>query len=784
MSSSAAAGNPDADRAARAVATPGAAAAARPAADARQLSAALVVVILAAVQWLVFRQVLWHEFLTWDDDIHVTNNPFFQPVSWANVGRLWLGPYENLYIPVSYTFFAAEAWLSEQLFPPTEAQRFAPLVFHAGSLVLHLACAVCVFWLLAALVRDRAAALAGALLFSVHPLQVESVAWIGETRGLLSALGALVAMLAYLRSRPPAEPDPTHAALPSATSTAPTDARRRAARVRRAWFVAATGAFVLALLAKPAAAFLPLWIAALEGLWFGRPPRRWIGAVGLWTFVALIAIVGTKFLQADGRLAWTPPLGLRPWIALDALAFYLGKLALPVGLAFDYGRTPRAVLDAGAAGWVALVPLGVALTLALAPGRRLWLSGLALFVAALLPVLGFVPFLYQDISTVADRYAYLPLVGAALALSAWLARRPATWRYAAVAVVLGIWAQLSLAQAATWRDDATLYERGLAINPRSFAAYYSLGNLDFRRGETQRALRYFRRTLELHPRYARAHNNLGVCLAQLGRTDEAIDAYHAALQIDPTYAGARANLAGALADQGKLPAALREYREALRHDPRGIEARVNLALLLEQLGRGDEALAELRTAVELNPRAALAQFHLGRALAHRGQWPAAEAALRAALAERPSLAEAHDNLGTVLWRQGRRAEAVAEYEAALRLNPLLYETLYNLGLLRLEEQRVDEAVRYWRAAWRAAPLDSPAARQIEDTLRMYAPTLLEPSGPPPPAGAAHGPQGPGTSPTAYGSQSRGTPPAGSVPPGVAGPREGPGSADPRGAAAP
>ena len=159
-------------------------------------------ILLLVFTALVYGRVVGYQFLTWDDDLHITKNPYLNPLSWSGVLHFWREPYENLYIPVSYSFWAFEAWISQHL--SGRITPFDPAVFHVGNLLLHLACCWLVFRLLLRLIGHTLAAWAGALLFSLHPLQVESVAWIGESRGLLAALFSLLdarSVCAVCRSR-------------------------------------------------------------------------------------------------------------------------------------------------------------------------------------------------------------------------------------------------------------------------------------------------------------------------------------------------------------------------------------------------------------------------------------------------------------------------------------------------------------------------------------------------------------------------------------------------------
>ncbi|HEX4148004.1 MAG TPA: tetratricopeptide repeat protein, partial [Pirellulales bacterium] len=646
----------------------------------RRLDSLLLVGSLVFFTTAVFYRVVQFQFLTWDDDIHVTKNPLLDPVSAASVLQFWLEPYGNLYVPLSYTFFAAEAWLSELI-----VGRLDPRVFHTGCLLLHLACVRLVFQLLSRLIANPLAAWAGALCFAVHPLQVESVAWIGETRGLLSALFSLLALLWYL---PPREQGESTAA-PGASDTF--SARRYG------W---ASAAFVAAVLSKPAAASLPLVALALDLLWLRRGARRSLGAMIPWLALALLDIGITKLLQSDERISNRPDWWLRPVVAGDALSFYLRKLILPRDLVFDYARTPAAVLSTTAWYRAWLLP-GAVLGLALASRqRRLWLTAGGIFVAGLLPVLGLVPFLYQDISTVADRYVYLPMLGVSLALAAWLERHWSRPMFACAGFMLGALGFLAWQQTATWRHDLTLFGHAVEVNPRSKVAQYMLGTALVKSGQTAAAQDHFRMALELDPHYALAHNDLGVTLLDQGKTDAALKEIHAALAANPRYATAHASLGNALVAKGEFAAAVKEFQQALVFDPRFAPAYVSWGKLLLEHGAADDnaatpgerqnaaaaaALERFRQALAANPRLGEAHFWLAQALLGQGKSKDAERELLLALRYDPRLAQAHNNLGAMYFREHRLAEAAAQCEAALKLDPDLVEAHFNRGCIFIEQ---------------------------------------------------------------------------------------------------
>ena len=391
-------------------------------------------ILLAAITSGIFARVLRQSFLDWDDPLHVTDNPLMHPISVAHIEQFWRHSYCGLYIPIAYMLFSALAALG-RVNPPLVnntnwVMSFDPQYFHGASLLLHTSNSLLVYLLLLRLVRKTWPSFAGALLFAIHPVQVEAVAWISEIRGLLSAFFCLSAMHLYFLATP--------------------EQRNAPVRLAWRWYIAATLCFVLAMLSKPGAVAVPLAIWAIDQWMLRVPSRVSIARLLPWVLLCLPQAVLTHNVQPMDAGS-VVPIWQRPWVALDAIGFYIGKLVLPVKLATDYGRTPHLVVTHPAYLVCAAVPIVIAIIAWWNRGKRpYYLASCLIFAAILLPVLGFVPFHFQLISTVGDRYVYLAMLGPALALASLIATTPGrtvasvsiialTALAAAVAVQVRVW---------------------------------------------------------------------------------------------------------------------------------------------------------------------------------------------------------------------------------------------------------------------------------------------------------------------------------------------------------
>ncbi|HEY7088013.1 MAG TPA: tetratricopeptide repeat protein, partial [Tepidisphaeraceae bacterium] len=330
-------------------------------------------------------------------------------------------------------------------------------------------------------------AVVGAMLFAIHPVQVQAVAWVSGLKDVLSGFLALVAVWQYFVG------------------------------TRRS-YVIATIAMFAATLAKPSAMVTPLIVLIIDVLVMKRPLRSSLRSLWIWFALALPAAILTKLAQPPTGVP-AAPLWARPLVAMDSLTFYIGKLLLPVGLTVDYGRTPMRVFHGPLFYLSWLVPLIIFGVCMLSRRRPMqYLAACAIFVAGVLPVLGFTPFQYQKISGVADHYIYLSMLGPALAIALFVADHPTRLVVVAAGILLGMLAVLTVRQTGFWHDDAALFAHNIAINPASGLAHLNLGAALERGGDLDGAEREYREALRIDPNDADATANLSDLLRRRGKT--------------------------------------------------------------------------------------------------------------------------------------------------------------------------------------------------------------------------------------------------------------------------
>src|SRR5437899_1355081 len=573
-----------------------------------ELQHAVIPLVIAFSTFAAFLPALQNQFVSWDDAENFLDNPHYRGLGWTHLSWMWT-THLGHYIPLTWMTLGLDYLL----------WGMNPVGYHLTNLLLHAANAVVFFFVVRRLLAralpspsEHGYALAvssgvAALVFAIHPLRVESVAWVTERRDVLSGLFYLVAILLYLR------------------------ACERGAR-GRGWYWLSVAVFGCALLSKSMVVNLPIVLLILDVY----PLRRLGGAVGWWSeparrvyvekipFVLLAAaasavalmaqlshntMVSVVQLSALGRLA----------LSVYGLSFYLWKTVAPVNLSPLYELPPT--VNPWAPPFLLSYGLVVAITaLVLAFRRPLpgLLAAWVAYVVVLLPVLG----IFQSGPQIAaDRYTYLASLGWAILVSAGVLshwrRRPFLFTGLAACVLFGL-GILTWNQVQVWRDSEKLWTHALATYPKSSIAENNLGNVRADQSKLAEAIEHYRQALDINPEHASAHYNLGNVLAQQGKLAEASDHYRQALRLKPDYADAHNNLGNVLAQQGKLAEASDHYRQALRLKPDYADAHNNWGNVLAQQGKLAEAIEHFRQALRIKPDHAAAQSSLVDALRELG----------------------------------------------------------------------------------------------------------------------------------------------------------------------
>jgi tetratricopeptide (TPR) repeat protein len=578
--------------------------------------------VLAAATILVYRPA-WSGGFLWDDDVYITGNELLTAPD--GLRRIWFSlDSPSQYFPLVYTTFRVEHTL----------WGLNPTGYHWINLLLHVANALLV-WAVLARLKVPGAWLAGAI-FALHPVQVESVAWITERKNVLMGFFFLLTLLAWIAFV--------------------------AERTKRRWlfYGLALILYLLALSAKTTACTLPAALFLI--LWLENKPISWKRFLQIIPFLTLgfamgaLAIWWERYHQGTSRAIFTflSPIE-RILVASRAVWFYLSKLIWPSKLTFIYPRWNIAPTQ-----WLSYVWLLAGLILCVViyflrryVGRSVEVAA-AFFVVTLSPVLGFIMLYTFRYTFVADHYQYLACIGPIALASAGLVRLAGTLKNGRILLLSTASCWVALLGILTWRQ-AEMY-----------------GDIET----------LWRRTLARNPACWMAHNNLGMVLFEKGQIDQAITHYRTTLQMEPNFWDADYNLGSALLGKGEVDEAILYCDKAVAKQPNDPDAQVALANALLQKKRIDDAIIHYQKAVAIRPDYFLARYGLGHALLEKGQPDAAIEHCRAALLIRPDNPNCQTILGIALDEKGQSAEAIQHYEKALEISPQSVSALNNLAWLR------------------------------------------------------------------------------------------------------
>jgi tetratricopeptide (TPR) repeat protein len=615
---------------------------------------------------------------------------------------------------------------------------------HLVNLFFHMANTLLLFGVLKRMTAAPWRSAFVAALFALHPLHVESVAWVAERKDVLSAFFWMLTMWAYARYAE--QPDWKRYALTLVL-------------------------LVLGLMAKPMVVTLPFVLLLLDYWPLGRtqwakpavghkaastPGRLLKEKLPFFVFVAAACVVTVWAQQRSITVLERLPISSRLGNAVVSYVQYIKKAFWPTDLAVFYPYQkwpPSTVLLA------AVMLLGVSGFVVWRARREPCLvTGWLWYLGTLVPVIGIVQ---VGLQSMADRYTYLPLIGLFIMLAwsvpEWVTATRAQKVFATslAVMLLTACAFASRVQLQYWKNSLTLFhhalevtknnyvalnnlstalleqgqleeainhsQQALQVKPNDAAAHDNLGNALFQRGDMPKAIEHLRQAVRLKPDVALPHYNLGLALEQAARPQEAIEQYEQALRLNPDYADAHNNLGVALAAEGKRQEAIGHWQQTLRIDARHADALYNLGIAMFQQGNLTEAIERLRQALQIRPNHAETHSGLGKALLASGRSEEAIEHFRQALRIQPGLVGAHLNLGHALERLGRVPEAIGQYEQALQIKPDHIEAYNDLGNAMLHEGKVRDSIAQYEAALRIQPGDASTQNNLAWVLAIFPP---------------------------------------------------------------
>jgi protein O-mannosyl-transferase len=567
----------------------------------------LVYTVLICLAAIPFVQTLLFSSLVYDDNTHIFASPLLSHFNWQSFLKIWSGPYFGLYIPVTYSLWGILTLLTS---------KPEPFIFHLLNFSFHLLNVVLVFRLLnrfyswarpeATEAEWTAAAFFGSLLFAIHPVQTESVAWISAFKDLGSTAFLLLCFWYYLEYRW-SEVSVKHRVTGKNPKKlkwmAPSVAAKKISA--KSWMIS-TSFYVLALLTKPNSVIAAPLLFTVNYLIFGMDWKRSLKGLGVWLIPALCVVSVTQGEQAED-LPITVSLWMRPFVSLDAYRFYLGKLAFPYGLFPDYARSIIKVVNSTSLFYMWMIPVAAFTLLFLKRDRvPLIYAAAVLWILALLPISGMIPFSFQGYSTVADRYLYFPMVFVGLALGAIF--RPGVRSEVVVATVLSICTVLTTFQVSHWKDSYSLFHYAVEKGPLSSLSLNNLGMAYKNRDDFKTAQLYFEKSVAADFNNFRAVNNLGGVYYQLGLFNKADEHYSRILREVPSIYESRSvgsafltNYGAVLTKVGKFEESETILKKSLSLNPSNTTALMNLGEVYYHTHRYEECLKVTQKAYDLSP---------------------------------------------------------------------------------------------------------------------------------------------------------------------------------------
>jgi protein O-mannosyl-transferase len=639
--------------------------------------------LLMTIVFIAHSRVFRAGFI-WDDESHLTRNPCI--VGPLGLKEIWTSTRAVYYPLVLTTFWALHKFVGLNPFP----YHMLNVLLHAGSAVL--------LWRILRQFQVPGAWL-GAALWALHPVMVQSVAWITELKNTESGLFYLLSILCFLKwdEAPRITRNSRIEETEERFSNHPRNPCYR-------WFILSLFFFVLATLSKPSVVMLPFVLALC--VWWRRGRIRWRDVLAVVPFLVISALASAwtiweqKFHSVAVGPEWAQTLPERFIIAGRAIWFYPGKLIWPDPLIFIYPRW-----DIEPSKLIAYLPLLTAIAglvalwfIRAAWGRALFFAG-AYYVISLFPVLGFFSVYFFRYSFVSDHFQYLASMG------------PLALAGAGIAIFVGRFCETPSTTASDTdvlqlSDVGIPVARGKLILSASLCAalLLVLGFLTWRQtGEYRNLIALYTATLKKNPGCWMAHYNLGIALSEQGKTDPAIDQYRQAVALRPGYAEAHYNLGRLLVEQGRLDDAIVHYEKAVEINPADPEAQNNLGVTLFGIGRVNDAIVHYQKALEIQPNYAEASCNLANALVSKGDLDGAIAHYTACVAAVPDETEAQYNLASALLRKGRADEAIVRYQKVLQLHPENADAHANLGSAFLAKGGVGEAVAEYTKALEISP---------------------------------------------------------------------------------
>ena len=674
-----------------------------------------ICIFLMVATFGVYSQIQDHEFINFDDNKLVTESSIVQAgLTYESIIRVFTTTHFDGWAPITSISYM----LDYQLYGlNSKGYLLTNLFFHiVNSLLL--------FFILSRMTSAIWQSAFVAVVFALHPLNVESVAWVAERKNVLSTFFLLLTLWAYI-------------------SYAEKPAAKRYSLV----FLL----FAFALMSKSMVVTLPFVLLLLdywplERFKLGRREREFkiaqkdkyfngekniskliLEKFPLLILSALCSITTLILFEKNGEPVAQDPVSILTILTNVVIAYfeYLWKMLWPKGLAILYAHPGNTLaVWKGVLCGIALLVI-TTISIKLIRKAPYFVVGWFWYLGTLIPVIGFIP-LGQHL--IADRYTYLPLIGIFIIIAWGVPELLKEWHYrknvlkASAGILILTLMPITWIQVSQWKSSITVFKHAIKVTDKKYpdfsVAHNNLGNALVAEGNNKEAISHYKMAIKLKPDYAKAYSNLGIALVAEGKNKEAISHYKMAIKIIPDYAMAYSNLGHSLVTEGKIEEAISHYNRAIKLNPDFDQAYNNLGIALVAEGKIEEAISHYKRAIKLNPDFAQAYNNLGNALVAEGKIEEAISHYKRAIKLNPDFAQAHYNLGNVLVAEGKIEEVISHYKRAIKLNPDFAQAYNNLGAAMLNAKMTEEAIGYFKEAIRIQPDFIDARNNLKVAISM------------------------------------------------------------------
>jgi tetratricopeptide (TPR) repeat protein len=605
-----------------------------------------IYITISCIGLILYSQAISFEFVR-DDTFHLLNNPYLQTLSFSNIKQFWIDSYWRLYIPVTYTTWAVLKPIGS-LFVSEQA-LFNANAYHFLNILIHMLNGILVYRLLLLIVKNKQASFIGALLFLLHPVQIESVAWISELRGVLSTFWGLLFLLLHIRIKI----KPTH-------------------RKRIRFIIFQYIFLLLAVTSKPTAIAFPVIAFIFDFLYFKKPLKS-----SIYSFLpSLIVIIPVSIITilvqpGDEQSNITSSLWMRPFILSDSINFYIQKILWPHPLATSYGRTNNILINQWWFYLTPLIPLSILfLTIKKYHRYPLLFISFLIFIISFSPVSGIIRHAYQSWSNVADRFVYFSIFGFSLLLAYGLSLHKVHKYlfYPSILLMIAYFAYGKFYQIPIWKNSVTLWTHNIKHFPEEPRAYLCLADQYTEQDKTKKAIDLYTKGLDIKDDAA-GYNSRGNAYAALGNFDKALNDYNKSISLNNNNANTYNNRGILYYKNNLFNKAKHDLFKSIKLAPNDYRPYLNLGNCYLKQNNPDSALWAYQIGKERNPKNAILFYNIGKIYHQHNNPSQALIYFNKAASLNPELKEAYFYAALIHFKQKNYKEVIIRLSKYLALDP-------------------------------------------------------------------------------------------------------------------